>query len=1102
MVVTHDSQKIYVADHDKGNQSKVSDRFVSIPISLPDNTAFHLIGDAFHPIAIGNAKAKWDIQADDLNERLKESRKRVVEVAKISDESVMKNIMPIHPMTVLVLKEISRTFKSNQRSMFDFIKSNDIDSTEGFQWFITQTGPTHDHPLLTVDMLWNFFYDKGKEHLPPEVRLILDIFPQQRDLDGKEQRVLKTILIMQAIDQKLAGNIDLFKATDQNLSYCFEGISDLDGTAAGAIANNLKNKGILIKIPLDGNRFMYTVAVLSGDQKRIDENKNNVRKAGKTAKLVTEGGLSTVMSLPPALKLRFESEPGTGKLEVATKDTFQTVVERLKNATSIWKFHSLLLFAKDPAEATSLRKTLQATIQDEEYQDIVFIDALSTPLGEEAFEQYVEYSAMAEYYRSNHNSASLDNEGKAKCVISTDWKNRIYSGQLIVYTYGNQVGDKFVGGQGLQSILETIVSRKFPYVFDFTKRLTENQLKATQMKPSAKCGINEETKGVMGGAENLVLPTVWKQHEYWENPATSNLPISKIKLDIDAYIEDQFNASGQVSIGELYDILENKYGFSRCNLSAFLSGFLLKEYGREPYRYTDSRGGHEPMSSEKLSEMLSNYIGKDPEPTYILKMTAEEKGFYSLTEKGWSIPANSCASISQASAEIRKKMSTLKLPTWCLSEVDELGIYDVVQMYIDFVQAEGVTAHNKAIGIGKAFINRPSLGEDLLTLLTLDKCREGMHSYLQIFDNGAFGQLVQEIGAKDTMLDDVSQRFAVKHSCLWEKVVGEDEISKLQVEYGVIRESNFILGTSVSNFEHATQDWRVRLKQITLSWEALRDIHPALGILFNSLLKLYKEQDILTEQTKQLFVDLSSHRQIMKDILDKEDELFDNIYQAYLDGLNEIDRKQIQINLGHGLFANSKTECNKTVQQTAEEYRKNQLKTQLLTYWKDKTGTKTPIDWSTKYRTPILCMVSDSDFERAKKVFDTINRKSGTDEEVQSAMVYLQSNILFEELADEAKRDEGFSKHIVGGYHPFLFDLNKVRDRLLDLVSAEVYEWRGNPAVEKKVKQLADAEYNAGGSDLVVNKINKMDDKQLKEYMINLARNNINAGVEILLNGG
>ena len=65
-----------------------------------------------------------------------------------------------------------------------------------------------------------FFYEKVRKTLPPTFAN-LDTFPQQKNLTEKEQAVLKAILIMQAIDQRLGGMIDLFKATEQNLSYVF-----------------------------------------------------------------------------------------------------------------------------------------------------------------------------------------------------------------------------------------------------------------------------------------------------------------------------------------------------------------------------------------------------------------------------------------------------------------------------------------------------------------------------------------------------------------------------------------------------------------------------------------------------------------------------------------------------------------------------------------------------------------------------------------------------------------------------------------------------------------------------------------------------------------
>lgn len=101
-----------------------------------------------------------------------------------------------------------------------------------------------------------FLLCKGKEYLSPEIKLILDTFPQQTMLQDKEQRVLKTVLIMQAIDQRLGGTVSLLKPTDQNLSYAFEGIRELEDTAKN-IAKALENKGVLISTPIgDGKKCM------------------------------------------------------------------------------------------------------------------------------------------------------------------------------------------------------------------------------------------------------------------------------------------------------------------------------------------------------------------------------------------------------------------------------------------------------------------------------------------------------------------------------------------------------------------------------------------------------------------------------------------------------------------------------------------------------------------------------------------------------------------------------------------------------------------------------------------------------------------------------
>ena len=219
---------------------------------------------------------------------------------------------------------------------------------------------------------------------------------------------------MQAIDQRLSGSIPVLKPTDQNISYAFEGDNPEYETGCKHIAKALVNKGILIPIPIAGGKKAYAVAVLAGDGAKIDGYKTDVRKNGTISKLVEEGTqLSTALNLTPPLKLRNASNIDSGALPVVTVTNFTKTMDVLKTKDINWRFYAVLALAKNDEEAQKFRTLIKQTIVKEEYKNIVVIDALSTPLGLEEFEKYVEYSAMSMYYQNGNIQQSKDNARKA-----------------------------------------------------------------------------------------------------------------------------------------------------------------------------------------------------------------------------------------------------------------------------------------------------------------------------------------------------------------------------------------------------------------------------------------------------------------------------------------------------------------------------------------------------------------------------------------------------------------------------------------------------------------------------------------------------------------
>ncbi len=1090
--VTHQTESII---NDGDNSWKViQQRFNFSEIKLPDNIAFNLIGHAFN---VKPAAAEmWNICADDLNSRLSASRSAVMKVAKISDPKVIKDIMPIHPMTALVLKNIAQAFQSNQRSMFDFIKLSEDENTKAFQWFIENYGPGDDHPLLTIDMLWDFFYEKGRDNLTPDIRMILDTYSQYGTLREDEQIVLKTILIMQALDKRLGGAIDLFKPTEQNISYAFEGISSGLDVSCKGIAKALAAQGILVSVSIDANKYAYGVAVLAGDQSKIEEYKKAVRKSSTTAKLVAEGKLATALSLSPALRLRYEATPNEGDLIPVTITDFTRIINSLKDKASAWHFNAVLALAKDDEEVIALRKLIKEAANNPDYNNIIFIDALSTPLGEEDFSAYVEFSALSQYYQGNNNQSSKENALKATQILSLNWKNRIYTGTFDIYYEKCPDGEKVVGGQGVANVLQAIVIEKHKYIFDFNRGVTENQLKLTQTKVSASCGIEGKTRSVVSNAEKSVLPEVWNKDNYWNNPTTSSLNISYIKRAIEEKISQEFDKEGQVSIGELYNFLEGEFGFAPTNLTAFLLGFLLKEYSGDTYRYTDSTGSHETMTPDKLAEMIGNYIGKKPQDTFIVKMTPEEKSFYAVTEEAWGIAENSCSSVGQASLAVKNKMQSLGLPIWCLEKVDDEDVFCFVDNYIEMIQKEGKEARKIAIEIGKCSQTKPAIGKKLNKLITAENCQKGMKKFLESFEGGKVLRLAEEINASDCVIQDITRLFSVAYSSLWEKETGLDEIKKIITDYSFVKVTNEVIKADAKSKSEAFDKWVEKLSFMICSHEALQSKFVDLKDIIHFLLSIFQRKEILPEQMKNRTQEMIDKKAELVNMFEDELEIFAEIYRPYLEGLSTDEIRQIPKTELINVFRKTQTESNAIVKDIVNEFKKNQTKTKMFKVWKDKTGSKNPIEWSYLHKTPILLVLDNNEYDDAKKAFDVLNRASSTEREYTNTLEYLEQADFYSKLSDQNEIQLAFEK-LLGKYKCILTDYEMVRD-VLSNMSIEVYEWNNHPAIKEKIKQLADNEYNAGGSDLVVSKINSMNSEDLKKHLVKMIKSNINLGIEIM----
>lgn len=1104
MIVTHMSGSIFSEIDQTGKI--VRDRFVRKAIELPDSIAFELIK---HALKVKDTqKDIWARLADDLNSRMPISREAVRNMvwkdSKVGDD-VLKGMLPLHPLAALLLKNISSAFASNQRSMFNFIKNAETENLQAFQWFIDNHSPDNAD-ILTIDYLWNFFYEKGadeystgvgKSNLDFIIRTILDTFPKNAGrLLAEEKRVLKTVLMMQAISQKLRDSVDLFLTTDQNINYAFEG-TELEQNRAINIVKKLVRDGILYEKPMGGGKTQYAAAAVSGDQAQIDNIKKRIINETKTVLLVVVGDLGAALSLTPPLRFRYDITP-------VTIENFTATINKITNEPATYKYRAVLSFARNDEEQNKIREFIKGAMRDSRYENLVFIDASSTVLGAERFVQWVDHAANEEYWRTKEVKLADEMSRKAKAILE-DWKTDVASGTFTVYSKYAKTGEPYGNASSVIMGLSNIVLKKHPLSFNNVK-VSEQMFAVSGLPSGAKCGISQTCGGVF--QQSFVVPLMqgaWQIPEYWNSSPA--LPLSKLKRDVDDLVNNAFKRDGRISIGDIFNSLIGQ-GFMPCNLYALLTGFLLKEYAVDAYRYSDGEIG-DRMSADKLAEIVGECIKHKNTPIprykdkYIEVMTKEQMAFVDFAKVVFGISDN--IAIEQVAIRIRSKLKDLGYPIWSFKEIDTNGLEDFIDKLVALANPNntGDSVAKIASAIGKMSLQTPTAEQKLATLLTKENASKAMKEFLQYFENGEVLSLADEIGVADALLDVRRQVGSGEALWLWDKETGEDEIRKLLLDYKIVAASNPILNSKASSLPACIEEWREKVKAIRIPCAALVAEVPVLKAFFQTLLDIASSGELQYDKRKAFLSELSTNANNFNEFFTSKIDVFKSIYSFHLTGFSDNEVNELYSKLPVNAFTAEKSNCEKNLAALAEKIRSEQEKYKLHQLWEEKTASKTPRQWSTKNKTPVLSLVPTNLQSEARRVFGAINRNNPEDKEVKFALEFLQTKAAFlENLSVKDKVDAAFTRDFIGKFSVILPDAEAVRSHLEGVIPQEPYDWYGNPAVQREVEKFARARYNQGGSDKVLERIEKMNESKAKDYLKRLVKENMYVGVEIILEGG
>lgn len=1118
MIVTHKAEG-YFSDGDP-DKRKILDRFVPpIHISLPENIAFELMAQAMKVTDDADLAAKWAKNKSSLDRRTQQSRAAVKNKINLTDKD-LSNVLPIHPYAALLLQHISIYYTSTARSMFNFIKNDEGEDVKAFQWFIDNFDFSSQNPFVTIDMLWNFFYEKGQDKLASGIKEVLSCYTSrlEKELIEPEKRVLKVILLLQAVSDRMSGNRDIFLPNDRNLTLAFEG-TDLEFTAKN-IAKKLLNDHVVTRTPLTGDVFSYCCKNIGPTVDTAPFIKDAKAKTTKDMSFMTGSDLRSTVELTGSLRLRYS-------LAYATLSDFDSEAKKANNPSEVSnKLYAISTIARDTTERAALQKKIKGFYESNPESDVVVIDSSNCELGESEYTEFVDNYAMALAIGQSDIEQRKTYEKYATEVLK-NWAKRIKNGDFYVYSRYTPEGERVANSTDLLAKLMEINRFHYPECLEgaFTNVLN-TMYDANSLNTGATCGITEETKGTFRSGNEATklenaLKGAWKVPDYWK---TSHSYIATLKTAVEDIIRKEYEKSDRISIAQIYNVLKAEpYGFMPCNLTAFILGFVLKEYVTAGiYSYSDNLTTV-PLDTEKLASMISEIIKQENTPDkrykdkFIVTLTEAERAFNKATSAAFEIEEKYCVTITETRSRIREQMKSFSFPIWLIEyTIDGVAFKTTKEIVCSLIDNYCGIANNKnmeggksdtdiALAIGHICIDNPDAVEDLKSILTKDNCKNGMMKYLEVYRGGLLPSIAKTIGDGGQYINHLAYKFSSDAAnWVWNKDTVHGKIDELITEYEIIETSNKVL-TKNATYQETIRAWCSKIDQIRLAYSVIKNELGDSKAFYEMLYNLKKANSLLDSQKKHFLELLQANIENFKQFMASQSGLFVKACSFYLDDLTEDDVKAILDDDKYGFKATFTAEPNvytDKVQKAVAAYKGSLKHIKLKKHWFDLTSTESPLDWSEKNAMPIIIMVPDDEAATARKVFATINTKSTDDNAIDAADDYITKMSYLPELNSKSSRDKAFMETFLGEYAVLFEDLEKVKQYLKGHVADAPYYWFESKEVTAKIKSMAKAKYTDSGYGKAKQIIDDMPAEQVKAYLKQLLEDNIVVGVEIIKGKG
>lgn len=971
----------WVASLGEETYKRILHRYHELEFHISESAAYELIGDSI--LTRTGMEEQWNEIKDNLMNSIRNIADfDVLELGNTRER--LRQLCPIHPMTLSLLTTVAHNFGASQRTLFRFMKDHtEAQQQVGFIYYI-ENNEYGGWQWLTPDYLWDYFFTREsdiKGDFSTEARRAYQHYVNKIELTSGNEiaaHVFKAAMLLiavmstekvshlrsQALSRKMAANI-------RTLYKCFAGQltkDDIDRYLDVFEANGMlrldrqSNGDARLELP-------YTESV-----EKFDVRLEQIKKKYTRYELFKKGSF---FSKALEDKMWDKNRATNNRVQiVACSAETNSLNLRSKELTDelekyVYKIGILVVVITEASQYASLQAKLkEMAIADKTGRLIICL--AREPLTDERIDRWHRAITNKELAAEEGKKGSADQYETEASIIIEEWAIPTVDGQLAAFYTDTQYPVLY----GRENLMRCIENDIIFTVFSAAPELLVTQSPAFKLaqEKAVLLAINREN----GNAPYNYMPISLKAAHAWDVATIAELeqcsatPGACAIATLAKYIREQLSQGAKVKLDLLWMELQNPpFGYYNSLVCAYMLGYVLRFYKDSEFNWVDSNNNPYPLSEKNISTMVYRLCRGEVVNNTLSSGSEIWQQFKPYVQKIFKLSDNESANEEQARKYIKERIIKSGTPLWSIKYVpeDKFGGSDakviacrVVIALSDFISDQG-NQEDVMSEVITMFKGRGQLRQAITEILADNSARHAAFQSFVLENQPKLQVLVDAIGLNPNELFDEIKSLMQGYIYTWTEDQVITKLDELTLEYQLISTLNSALGVKRKTIKQIKDDLNNVFNNMKVpgtvietfdeGWvEALKTMRLVAEDGWGTLLSEEKEKYISKiddGNAKQAWEYISTSRLLLEKHLKQQGiECTDAEIDTIFSGLRALPYNTPLVSF--------KTTLNAYIDNIAYERNKQML----LSLWCERSDEKTVSAWCKHYEIPIQWVLEDT----------------------------------------------------------------------------------------------------------------------------------------------